>query len=222
MSQKDLLKRLSEAIINCDEEEAKKSAAEISKMGMDPLEAIEKHLSPAIKIVGDKFERGEYFLTHLMMAAEAMTAATKALTIGMSEKDRKKLEDKQKKTGSIVIGSVKGDIHDIGKNIVATLLNANGFNVYDIGKDVSPMDFAKKADEVKADIIMLSALMTTTEPAQLDVINYLKDMGNRDRYRILVGGGVTNREWAEEIGADGWAPDASGAVTLVKKLLKVN
>ena len=217
----DLLRKLTEALVNCDEEEVNKYAAEISKTDLDPLEVIENNLGPAMKTVGDKFERGEIFLTDLMIAGEAMGSATRLLTAHMSENDRKEFGERQRKAGRVVIGSVKGDIHDIGKNIVATLLTANRFEVCDAGKDLSPMEFTKKAEEHAASLIALSALMTTTMPAQADVINYLKEIGVRDRYKLAIGGGVTNKEWADEIEADGWAPDASGAVALAKRLLQV-
>jgi len=220
MSHTNPLKKLEEAIINCDEEEAKKHANEISKMGIDPLEVIEKYLTPAVKVVGDRFEQGEYFLTHLLMAGEAMKASVEILTSGMSEGEREEMNKRKRKTGRIVIGTVKGDIHDIGKNIVATLLKASGFDVHDLGKDVDSVEFVKKAEEVKADIIALSALLTVTQPYQAEVISCLKETGLRDKYKVILGGGITNKEWAEEIGADGWAPDASEAVVLVKRLLQ--
>lgn len=219
MSEEKLMAKLKEAIVNCDEEGAKEVANDILKMGLDPVEVMEKHLTPAMKIVGERFERGEYFITHLMMAAEAMTAATNILTAGMSKKSKERLK-RFKEAGTIVIATVKGDIHDIGKNIVSLLLEVNGFTVHDAGKDLGPMEIIKRAQEVKADIIALSALMTVTMPYQAEVINFLKELKLRDQYKVIIGGGPTSQEWAEEIGADGWAPDASTAVALVKRLLQ--
>jgi len=214
-----LIQRLSESIVNCDVKGAEEAANEILKVGLNPIEVIEKHLIPAVRIVGDKFERGEYFLSHLMMAGDAMDAATKILTTGISEESK---EAQMKARGTIVIGTVKGDIHDIGKNLVSLLLRINGLKVYDLGRDVATMEFIKKAEEVKADIIALSALMTVTMQYQAEVINFLKELKLRDKYKVIVGGGPTSQEWAEKIGADGWAPNASATVALVKKLLPVN
>ena len=126
-----------------------------------------------------------------------------------------------KKTGTVVIGTVKGDIHDIGKNIVAFLLEVNGFDVYDVGKEVSPMEFIERAEAVDAEIIALSSLMSTTMAYQAETIRYLEELGQREKYKVLVGGGPTSESWAEEIGADGWAKDAHGAVELVKELLQI-
>lgn len=220
LNQDDCLRKLREAIINCDENESKKHATALAKTHLNPLEIVEKHLAPAMKIVGDRFEQGQYFLTHLMMAGEIMKEVVGILTENMSEKNKNELDEKRSKTGKIVIGTVKGDIHDIGKNIVATLLSVNGFNVYDVGKDVGPRDLIKKADDVKADVIALSALLTVTRWSQAEVIKLLNEQGMRKRYKVVVGGGPTTEEWAKEIGADGWAPDATGAVDLVKKLLQ--
>lgn len=219
MGKDELFEKLSEAIVNCDTDVAKEVARKILETNIEPIEAIEKSLAPAIRTVGDRFEKGEYFLTHLMLAAEGVKAATEILTASMSEKSKETLRRERERAKRIVLGTVKGDIHDIGKNIVSLLLQVNGFNVYDLGKDVSSRGFVEKAEEVKAHIVGLSALMTVTQPYQAEVVNLLKEMGLREKYRVIVGGGPTSASWAEEIGADGWAPDASEAVTLVKRLL---
>lgn len=218
MNKEILTEKLREAVINCDEEKAKSVASEILKANIDPIGVIESHLVPALKVVGDRFDDGEYFLTHLMWAGEIMKSVTNILTANISELSE--MELKKLKAGTIVIGTVKGDIHDIGKNIVSLLLEVNGFNVHDIGKEVSPMEFIEKAETVNANIIALSSLMSTTMAYQAETIRYLAELGLRERYRVIVGGGPTSESWAEKIGADGWAKDAPGAVELAKKLLQ--
>jgi corrinoid protein of di/trimethylamine methyltransferase len=218
MPKEGMFEELAEAVVNGDEETAKRVAAEIAKCGADRLEVIEKYLSPAMKHVGQKFEKGEYFLTNLMLSAEAMKSATGILTADMDKEARGKLKDETK--GVVVVGTVAGDIHDIGKNILSLLLQANGFEVHDLGKDVSTMNFVEKAQEVNAGIIALSSLMTTTRPAQKDVIDLLKAMGVRNRYVVMVGGAPTTNEWAEEIGADGWAETAEEAVRVAEASMK--
>ena len=212
-------KKLREAIIRGDEETAKDIAKDLVKTELDPLKIIRDYLSPAMRVVGEKFEKGEYFLMHLMMAGEAMEAVTEILTSAMEQESKEKLRQEREKAKKIVIGTVLGDIHDIGKNIVSSLLRANGYTVFDVGKDVAPKKFVEKAEEVNADMIALSALLTVTLPYQGDVINLLKEKGLREKYKVIVGGGPTTQEWADEIGADGWAPDAIEAMESVKKLI---
>ena len=199
MSNEKLTERLERALINCNREESEKVAKEIARAGLDPIEVIEKVVAPAVRIVGDKFESGEYFLTHLMWAGEAMQSVVRILTADMSEKGRERL--KSSKKGTIVIGTVKGDIHDIGKDIVSLVLNVNGFDVHDLGKDVSPMEFITKAEEVNANMIALSSLMTVTMPYQSEVIKLLNELGLRERYKVIIGGGSTRwRIYLSELG----------------------
>jgi len=218
LSSETLNERLKKFVISGQEDAAQKTASEILNAGMDPLEVIEKSLSSAMKLVGEKFEKGEYFLPDLMSAAAAMQAATRVLTAEMKVESKEKL--KAKKIGRVVVGTVSGDIHDIGKNILALLLEANGFDTYDLGKDVDSMKFIEKAAEVQADIIALSALMTTTKPAQKEVMEFLNEMGLREKYIVMVGGAPTSKEWAEEIGADGWAETAEQGVKLAQTLIR--
>jgi corrinoid protein of di/trimethylamine methyltransferase len=218
MSKEVIFEKLMEAVFNGDEEAAKKASEEIVKSGADPLEVIEKYLSPAMKRVGEKFEKGEYFLTNLMLSAEAMKSATGILTAGLDKDARIKLKGETK--GIVVVGSVAGDIHDIGKNILSLLLQANGFEVYDLGRDVPSMTFVKKAQETNAGMIALSSLMTTTRPGQKDVIDLLNGMSLRNRYVVMVGGAPTTKEWAEEIGADSWAETAEEGVKLALAIMK--
>ena len=218
MDPENLSERLRTQVTEGREEDAEKTAREIMNAGADPLEVIEKYLSPAMKLMGEKFEKGEYFLTDLMSAAAAMKAATRILAAGIRKEDRERMQ--AGRLGRVVIGTVFGDIHDIGKNIVTLLLDANGFDTNDLGKDVDSMSFIEKAKELEADMIALSALMTTTKPAQKEVIDFLKDMNLRDNYTVLVGGSPTTKDWADQIGADGWAETAEQAVKLAQELLQ--
>jgi len=218
LSLETLNERLRKFVISGDEEAAKKTASEILNAGVDPLEVIEKSLSPAMKSVGERFEKGDYYLPELLCAAAAMEAGTRVLTAEMKGESKEKL--KAKKIARVVVGTVSGDIHDIGKNILALLLEVNDFDTHDLGKDVDSMKFIEKAAEVQTDIIALSALMTTTRPAQKEVIDFLNEMGLRDKYTVMVGGAPTSNEWAEEIGADGWAETAEKGVRLAQTLIR--
>jgi len=213
MGETDLLKRLKEAIINYDTEEAAKVAKEIVEKGFDPLEAIEKGVSEGLKIVGEKFGAGEIFLPMLMMAAQAAKEALAILEPMLKEGASRKT------IGKVVIGTVEGDIHDIGKNIVATMLTANGFEVYDIGVDAPASKFVEKAKEVNPQIIGISALMTTTMQKVPEVIEALKKAGLREKVKVMVGGAAVTEEWAKQIGADGYGEDAKAAVEVAKKLV---
>jgi len=213
MSEEKLLRKLSEAVIARDSEAVVKAAQESIEKGVDPVKAIERGLSVGAIAVGDKFDRLEIFLTDLMMAADAMKAGLDVLLPLISK-------EKILKKGTVVSGTVKGDIHDIGKNILAALLSANGFDVHDLGVDVSTSKFIEEAEKVRADIIALSALMSSTIGGQKDVIDYLRETGKREKFIIMVGGGPTTREWAEEIGADGYAETATEAVKLALDLVK--
>jgi len=215
----ELAEKLTEAIINCEEETAKGIANELIRSQIDPLTIIRDYLGPAMRIVGEKFEKGEYFLTHLMTAGDMMESVTGILISILGQEGTRKLREERQKAKKIVIGTVQGDIHDIGKNIVASLLRASGYAVFDIGKDVAAEKFVEKAEEVGASMIALSALLTVTLPHQADIIELLKERKMRGKYKVVVGGGPTTQEWASEIGADGWAPDAIQAVDLVKGLI---
>jgi len=189
------------------------AAKQIIEKGIDPVEAIENGLSKGAIAVGEKFDKMEIFLTGLMMAADAMKAGMDVLLPHISK-------EKIVKKGTVVSGTVKGDIHDIGKNILVALLRANGFDVYDLGTDVSTSKFIEEAEKVKAEIITLSALMSSTIGGQKDVIDYLKETGKRENFIVMVGGGPTTREWVEEIGADGWAETATEAIKLASELIE--
>jgi corrinoid protein of di/trimethylamine methyltransferase len=209
-----ILKELKEAVMTYDQEAAKRAAQEALDAGIIPIEAVDKGLRPGINEVGERFSRDEVYLPHLLMAADALKAGVEVLQRGIPKEDLEKM-----RLGRIVIGTVKDDIHDLGKNIVAAMLSASGFEVIDLGKDVSPEAFVNKAKEVNADMIAISSLMTTTMPYQREVVEELRYQGVRDRFLVVVGGGPVTAEWAERIGADGFSENASGAVEVVKKLI---
>jgi len=213
MSEEELLRKLSEAVVACDKDAVAKAAQEVIKKGLDPVKAIEKGLSKGAITVGEKFDRLEIFLTDLMLAAEAMKAGLDMLLPLIPK-------EKVLKKGTVVCGTVKGDIHDIGKNIFAALLSANGFDIHDLGVDVSTSKFIEEAEKVGADIIALSALMSSTIGGQKDVIDYLKETGRREKFIVMVGGGPTTPEWTEEIGADGYAETATEAVKVALGLIQ--
>jgi len=214
VKKEEIIRRLRESVISCDEKGVKEAALAVIEEGVDVTEAIEKGLSEGIREVGEKFDKLQVFLTDLMLAAEAMKA-------GMNILLPKIPKEKILKRGRVVIGTVKGDIHDIGKNIAAALFTASGFDVYDLGVDISISKFVEEAEKNEADIIALSALMTSTISGQKDVISYLKESGKRKKYIVMVGGGPTTKEWAEEIGADGYAETAKEGADIALNLLKV-
>ena len=211
---KEILQKLSEAVQSYDAEAAAEAAKEAVEGGISPVEAIEKGLAVGLRVIGDKFEAGELWLPHLVLGAEAMEAAIKVLEEHMPLEE---LEATSR--GTVVIGTVEGDLHDLGLRIVASMLRANGFRVHDLGCDTSSMDFIDKAKEANADIIALSSLMTTTMPFMKDVIEALEAAGTRDQYKVLVGGGPVSKEWAKGIGADGYGRDAAEAVRVAMELL---
>jgi corrinoid protein of di/trimethylamine methyltransferase len=214
VSEEGILKKLADAVLSFDEEVAKAAAQEALDAGVDPLTALEKGLKVGIDIVGDKFSRDELYLPHLLMAADALNAAVNVLAKSIPREAMEKM-----RVGTVVIATVKDDIHDVGKNIVSALLTASGFEVHDLGKDVDVALIVAKAVEVKADIIMASALMTTTMQRQREIIEELEFKGVRDQFAVMVGGGSTTPEWAAKIGADGFGKSAAEAVAVAKKLL---
>ena len=214
MEKQAILDRLMNDIIDGDKDRAHDSALEAIKAQIHPLEAVEQGLSRGMYIVGERFESGESFLPELLMAADTFNAAMEVL---QPELESQKTE--VAKLGKVILGSVKGDVHSIGKNIVGTVLNIHGVDVVDMGVDVPSINFIQEAETHKADIIALSAIMTTTMPSQREVIEMLKDMNLRDKYFVIIGGGPITEEWSNEIGSDGCAKSAVASVELVKKLL---
>jgi trimethylamine corrinoid protein len=182
--------------------------------GVAPLDAINYGYSPGMNDVGEQFARGQMFLPDMMASSEAMRAA-----MGVLEPELKRLGAERPMAGVVVLGTTKGDIHEIGKTLVGTLLTAHGFRVHDLGVDVPGEKFATKARELGADIVGVSALLTTTMRNQKTVIEALEKAGLRSQVKVMVGGAPVTRRWAEEIGADGYAKDAMSAVALARELM---
>jgi corrinoid protein of di/trimethylamine methyltransferase len=214
MADDRLFQEMAQAVIDGLPDKARELANEALKAGIEPLEAIDQGFKPGMDIVGDGFAKGELFIPDLMMSGEAMKAAIAAL-----EPELMKRKQQRQVLGKVVIGTVQGDIHEIGKTLVATMLAANGFEVHDLGVDVSAQQFLAKVREVDADVLGLSALLTTTILNQEAVILTLGEAGLRDRVKVIIGGVPASPEWAQEIGADGYAENATEAVEVVKKLL---
>lgn len=204
------LKQLYEAVVNGD---AKASAAitqQALSEGVDPLELVNKHMVPAMDEVGRRFESNEYFVPELLISARAMKASLdliRPLLIARGDQPM----------GRVAIGTVKGDLHDIGKNLVASLLEGGGFEVIDLGVNVTPEMFIKAVREKNANIVAMSALLTTTMPSMKTTIDALKQAGIRGQVKVLIGGAPITQKYAEEIGADGYSENAVGAVALAKK-----
>ncbi len=182
--------------------------------GIEPLTIINEGLTEGMNIVGEKFQTGEFFLPNLVIAASGMKKAMEIL-----EPELLSRQQTAKSLGTVVIGTVAGDIHEIGKSLVGTMLSANGFQVYDMGVNVANEVFIAKVKETGADLLGLSALLTTTMTVQRQVISELEEAGIRDQVKVLIGGAPGSKEWADNIGADGYAEDAIGAVELAKSLV---
>ncbi|MBC7228201.1 MAG: corrinoid protein [Thermoflexales bacterium] len=210
----ELFRAMAQSIIDGDPDVAAELARKAIEAGIDPLEAINKGFVPGVDSVGEQYSRGEMFLPDLVLAGEAMKAA-----IAVLEPEITRQGGQRQTLGTVVIGTVEGDIHDIGKTLVATMLSVGGFRVYDLGVDVPITTFVEKAREVNADIVGMSALLTTTMVRQRDVIEALEDAGLRSRVKVMVGGAPVTRAWAQEIGADGYSEDAIGAVAVAKQLV---
>jgi corrinoid protein of di/trimethylamine methyltransferase len=213
-SKSDTIEKLENAVLELDVDRVRVAAEEAVRLGIDPVEAIEDGLSKGVRTIGDRFAAGEAFLTELVMAAEAMKAGVEILRPVILQR---KLQ--RKSTGVVVIGTVRGDIHDIGKNIVAVMLEAAGFEVHDLGVDVSPDKFVDKMKESKAHIVAMSALLTVTTLEQKNTVEAISKAGIRKNIKVAVGGAAVTPEWAREIGAEGYSDNAVDAVELFKKLV---
>ena len=211
MEKAEYMKKATQYIVDADEEAVEKLARDYLEDGFNPLEMIEKGLSEGIRKLGDLFDRGEIFLPHLIIASEAMTAAVKILEQAMPA------DQVGKKLAKVVIGTIEGDVHDIGKGIVATMLRVYGFEVIDLGRDVPIATFVEKAKEVGADVVGSSALMTTTMAGQKALEQALKDAGLRDNLITMLGGAATTEHWAAKIGANFWAESAGDTVMKLKE-----
>lgn len=182
--------------------------------GLEPMAIIREGLMAGMNVVGEKFSSGEYFLPDLIIAADGMQKA-----MALLEPELKKRHQALESSGVVVLGTVKGDIHEIGKSLVGTMLSANGFKVIDLGVDVPTATFVSKVKETGANILGLSALLTTTMTVQREIIEALAEAGLRDKIKVIVGGAPVTRSWADEIKADGYAEDAMGAVQVIKHLV---
>ena len=211
---KSVAEELREAVLEFDEEKAAKAAQKWLESKSDPYRAITEVLTPAIQEMGERFERGEAFLPELIMATDAMNAAVKIL-----EKEISKEKMERTKKGRFIIGTVKGDIHNIGKNIVSIMLMTAGYDVIDLGVDVEPSKFVEEAERSGSQMILASALMTFTALNMKKIVEYLEMEGLRKKYKIIFGGGPLTETWAKEMGADGYAPDALRAVELINRMM---
>jgi len=210
----ELFEAMAESILEGEDDEAIRLAQEALVRGIQPLDAINLGYVPGMEQIGKQYSCGEAFLPQLVLAGEAMKGALKIL-----EPEMVKQGVGRELAGTIVLGTIAGDIHDIGKTLVGTMLTVAGFRVIDLGVDVPVISLVEKAREEKADIIGVSALLTTTMANQRDVIEALEDLGLRPGIKVMVGGAPVTRDWAEEIGADGFSEDAVGAVAIARELV---
>jgi trimethylamine corrinoid protein len=214
MSSDELYQAMSQSVIDGEPEQAEELARKAVSLDLNPLEVIDYGYTRGMNVLGDRFARGEVFLPHLVMGGEAMKAA-----IAVLEPELARRQQQRQVLGKVVIGTVAGDIHEIGKSLVATMLSVNGFQVFDLGVDVPIATFVDKAAEVEADIVGLSALLTTTMLNQGKVIESFQEAGLREKVKVIVGGAPVSQSWAEEIRADGYSENAVGAVALAKELM---
>ncbi len=216
MQTEDLFKQMAQSITDGEAEKAAELAKQSISLGIDPLEAINSGFVPGVNFVGDQFSCGNMFLPELVMAGEAMKSAVAVL-----EPELQKRGTQRQMLGKVVLCTVEGDIHEIGKTLVGTMLSATGFQVFDMGVDVPVMKVVEKARDVNADIVAMSALLTTTMVHQKDVIEALEDVGIRSKVKVMVGGAPVTQEWVKQIGADGYSEDAIGAARIAKQLLGI-
>ena len=209
----EILARLAEAVINRDENAAKKWAEKAISAKIDPVEAIQEGLARGLTIVGEKWKKLELFLPEVILASDVMKSAVEILKTQIKQ-------NTEIKRGKIVIGTVYGDIHDIGKNLVCTMLTVAGYEIIDLGADVEPAKFIEVAKKHNAEIIALSCLVSPSLEYQRDVIKLLEELNLREKYAVIVGGGAVTPEWAREIKADGYGRLATHAVEVVETLLK--
>ncbi len=213
MKKEEIFTNLFDAVVAMDVQKGKDAATLLVKENHNPLEGIENGLSKGMKAMGEKFNNSDIFLPELMMAANVFNAAMTILKPHIS------LDSKSTQKGTVIIGTAKGDIHKIGKDLVALLLEVGGFEVHNLGEDVSTSSFIEEAGKVDADIIALSSLLTTTMAFQKDLIDILKETGQRDKYLVMIGGSPASQKWADEIGADIYGENAEEAVTLALEFM---
>ncbi len=206
-----LFKELADAVVDMDEDLAVATAEAVVAGGFNAYEAIEKGLSAGMERAGQLFDEEEYFIPELLMCSDAMYAGMDVLKPHIRQ-------DAVVEKRRVVIGVIQGDTHDIGKNLVKIMLETSGFDVTDLGRDIPPARFVDTAKEIKADIIALSTLMTTTMDGMGEVVRQLNDQGLRDQFKVIIGGGPISQGFADRIGADGYAVNAADAVRLVRRL----
>ncbi len=213
MSKEELIDKLAQAVIDGEPEDAVELAQQALDAGLDPLECINEGLTKGIDRVGALFAEGECFLPDLIIGGEAMKEALAVLEPALAANQEREV------TGRVVLGTVQGDLHEIGKTLVGTILTANGFQVTDIGVDKPADEFIAAVKEANATLIGASALLTTTIPEQQKIIEALVEAGLRDKVKVMVGGAPVTQAWADKIGADGYAEDAIAAVAVAKRLV---
>jgi corrinoid protein of di/trimethylamine methyltransferase len=210
----ELLNQITTSLVEGEPDEVVALTRQALDAGLEPLTIINEGLVPGMNDVGDKFQCGEYFLPHLIIAASGMQQAMALLKPELQSRQQA-LES----PGTLVVGSVAGDIHEIGKSLVATMMSASGFQVHDLGVDVPTETFVAKVQETGANLLGLSALLTTTMTRQREVIEALQEAGLREQVKVIVGGAPVSQEWADSIGADGYAEDAVSAIELARRLV---
>jgi corrinoid protein of di/trimethylamine methyltransferase len=206
------LNLLHDAVLRGDAKTSVAVAREALAAGTDPVELVTKYMIPAMDEVGKRFECQEYFVPELLLSARAMKGALDIIRPLLAEKGAAPV-------GRVVIGTVKGDLHDIGKNLVASMLEGAGFEVIDLGTDVSPAKFLAEAQSKNANLIALSALLTTTMPSMKTTVEEFQKASYRDKVKIMIGGAPVTQQFAEQIGADGYSDNANGAVALARRLV---
>jgi len=210
----ELFQKLINSLVDCDPDAAESLTRQALEAGLEPMAIIEQGLTKGMQIVGERFQCGDAFLPDLIIAAEGMQRAMQLL-----EPELLKRQQTREVAGVVVLGTVQGDIHEIGKTLVGTMLSANGFKVHDLGTDVPTETFITKVKETGANLLGLSSLLTTTMVVQREVIEALTAAGIRQQVKVMVGGAPVTRTWASQIGADGYAEDATGAVTIARQLV---
>ncbi|MBM3146857.1 MAG: corrinoid protein [Actinobacteria bacterium] len=213
MGNEEFYKEAGDAIKACDRDKAADVAKRALAAGMGPDDILKNGFIVGITEMGDLFERGQVFLPELVLASDAMTAAAEVCNAALPEGEARQEKE------AIVVGTVQGDVHDIGKTIVVAFLRANGYNVHDLGRDISADKFIAKAEEIDAKVIGMSALLTTTMREQKRILEALEKQGLKGKYKTIVGGGASTQNWADQIGADAYAEDANDGVKKINSLL---
>ena len=215
MEKNQILETLCQKVIDGDIDGIKELSSEALENGVEPLEILEHGISKGMETVGKRFETGEAFLPELLLAADAFTSAMEVVSPALEARN-----DTVAKIGKVLLATVKGDVHNLGKNILATVLETNGFEVVDIGVDQDTLTIIDAAQKNRVDVIGLSAVMTTTMPHQKELISTLNELNLRNEFIVMVGGGPVSQKWADEIGADGYGKTAMDAVSIAAEKIK--